>query len=290
MLKKRIIGSLLIKNRWVVQSVGFHRYLPIGKPAVSVEFLNHWGIDEILLLDLDATSRGQGPDLELLKQVAGRNYVPLTFGGGIRNLEDIRLLVHGGADKVCLNNITHVAPFLVREAADVFGTQCIVACMDVRRKNSNSYEVYRDGGNRPTGKNPVEWARELEDRGAGEIIVQSVDGDGKKSGYEIKLIRKISSAVTVPVIALGGAGHPQHFLDAFQQAEASSAAAGNFFHFTEHSPILVKSFLRRNGVPVRIDTQANYHHMKLDEDGRLCRQNDKVLKELRFIPQHEEVI
>ena len=170
MLKKRIVASLTVKNGMVVQSIGFNKYLPIGRVDISVEFLNKWGIDEIVLLDIDATNQNRNPNFNMVTEASKKSFVPLTVGGGIKNLEDIRRLIHFGADKISINKVALTSPKIIKEASEVFGNQCIVVSIDVR-KNKNRYEVYSDNGKNPTGLNPVKWAKEAEKLGAGEILL-----------------------------------------------------------------------------------------------------------------------
>lgn len=290
MLKKRIVVSLVIKNGMVVQSIGFSKYLPIGRVDISVEFLSRWGIDEIVLLDIDATSQNRKPDFEMVTNASRKSFVPLTVGGGIDSLEDIRKLVHYGADKVSINKIALTNPKIIKEASEIFGAQCIVVSMDVK-KNNNHYEVYSDNGKNPTGLNPVEWAKEIEKLGAGEIFLNSIDRDGSKLGYDLRIIKDVADSVSIPVIACGGAGHPKHFLEVLTKTGASAAAAGNFFQFTEHSPMTVKSYLLQNKVNVRLDSYANYKGVNfMRESGRIAKRADDYLEKLRvkYIP--DEII
>ncbi|MEK7663923.1 MAG: imidazole glycerol phosphate synthase cyclase subunit [Patescibacteria group bacterium] len=289
MLKKRIVATLIIKDGIVVQSVGFKKYLPIGSIGVCIEFLNKWGIDEIILLDIDKTRQGKGPDFKLITEVSKKSFVPLTVGGGIRNLDDMRKIIREGADKISINALALKNPSIIKKAAEIFGNQCIVVSMDVKRKNGK-YEVYSDNGKNPTGLDPVKWAREVENLGAGEILLNSIDRDGSKRGYDLQIIKKISKAVSIPVIACGGAGQPKHFLEVFTKTSALASAAGNFFHFTEHSPITLKSFLIKKGVDVRLDTYANYQEINFVENGRIAKRPENYLDKLRFEYIKEEII
>lgn len=289
MLKKRIVATLIIKDGIVVQSIGFDKYLPIGNIGICVEFLNKWGIDEIILLDIDKTSQGKGPDFKLITEVSKKIFVPLTVGGGIRNLGDIRKLIHYGADKISINKQALINAKIIREASNIFGNQCIVVSMDAKFKNGE-YQVYSDNGKNPTGLDPVKWAKEVESLGAGEILLNSIDRDGSKRGYDLKIIKKVSQSVSIPVIACGGAGHPKHFLDVFTKTGALASAAGNFFHFTEHSPITLKSFLVEKGVDVRLDTYANYRGISFMENGRIAKRPESYLDKLRFEYISEEKI
>lgn len=290
MLKKRIIASLIVKDGRVVQSIGFKRYLPVGDVGVAVEFLNNWGIDEIVLLDIDATKQKRGPDFKMVMKVSKKSFAPLTVGGGIRNIEDIRKLIRYGADKISINKMSLLDPLIIKKSAETFGSQCVVISVDIK-KIDGRYEVFSDNGKVPTGFDVVEWAKKVEELGAGEIFLNSIDRDGLKSGYDLKAIKKVADSVSIPVIACGGVGHPEHFLEAFTKAGTSATAAGNFFHFTEHSPIIVKSFLLQNKIDVRMDSYADYGGIDfIKENGRIAKRSDNYLDKLRFEYLPEEII
>jgi cyclase len=290
MLKKRIVASLVIKNGIVVQSIRFNQYLPVGTPLVAVEFLNLWGIDEIVLLDIDATVQGRKPDFELIRSVSKKCFVPLTVGGGIRTLEDMRNAIHFGADKISINAMALEEPTLIAHAAKVFGSQSIVVSIDAQITTQNTYTVYSYSRKAPTGLSAVEWARKVEKLGAGEIFLNSVDRDGSKAGYDLALVKMVSNVVSIPVIACGGVGNPQHFLEALLNSKASAAAAGNFFHFTEHSPIVAKAYLRVHDIDIRFDSYAQYNDFAFNADGRLAKREEEYLEKLRFQYHPEEVI
>jgi len=289
MLKKRIVALLIVKDGRVVQSIGFKKYLPVGDVGISVEFLNRWGIDEIVLLDIDATNKKVAPDFEKIRKISKKSFAPLTVGGGIKNIDDIKKLVRYGADKISINKIALLDPLIIGRASEIFGSQCIVVSIDVK-KRSKGYEVVSDNGKICTGLNPVDWAKKIEELGAGEILLNSVDKDGSKSGYDLEIIKRVADAVSIPVIAAGGAGHPKHFFEVFEKTGVLSASAGNFFHFTEHSPIVVKSFLRHNGVDVRLDTHADYNDINFSNNGRILKRSEDYLDKLRFEYLPEEII
>lgn len=290
MLKKRITAVLVVKDQVLVQSIGFRRYLPVGSVDVSVEFLSKWGIDEIILLDISATPQRQAPRFDVIERISNRVFVPLTVGGGITTLEDVRKLVHAGADKVSINTAALVNPQFVTEAAKVFGVQCIVVSMDVRRHPDGRYEVFGDSGKQATGRDPVAWAREIERLGAGEILVNSIDRDGMKTGYDLELLNRIVADVRVPVIYCGGVGKVQDFADGIR-CGASAVAAANYFHFTEHSPIVLKSQLVEAGLDIRLDTHPRYEHCGLESvTGRLAKRDAEYLNKLRFEYQKDELI
>jgi cyclase len=290
MLKKRLVGCVLVRDGIVVQSLGFSRYLPVGRVDITLEFLNQWGIDEIVLLDMTAGARGSGPDAGLVRASTGKCFVPLTVGGGIRTVEHMDALMHAGADKIALNAAAIDTPGLITAGAARYGNQCIVVSIDARRTAPGTYEVFTDGGRRATGLSPAALARQAVDRGAGEILLTSIDRDGAKTGYDLELVDELAGAVNVPVIVCGGAGHPRHFHEALTRAHVSAAAAGNYFHFTEHSPIVTKAWLR--GVPfdIRLDTYAHYRDIGFDHDGRIARRDDAYLDDLIFEVIPPEII
>ncbi len=289
MEKRRLIGCLVVKGGIVVQSIGFRQYLPVGKPEIAVEFLNNWGIDEIVLLDIDATREGRGPDFTMIERVSKKCFVPLTAGGGIRNLEDMRRLIRHGADKIAINTAAVKSAGLIKQASDVLGDQCIVVSIDARKVNGK-YEVFLDSGREPTGLDPAKFAKQTAAMGAGEIFLNAVDRDGAKQGYDIELIKNVAAAVSIPVIACGGAGHPQHFSEALIKGNATAVAAANYFHFTEHSPVVTKAFLKEQGIDVRLDTYATYEGFSFDDKGRIGKRSESYLDKLRFEYQPKEVI
>ena len=290
MLKKRVVAVLLVHQGFVVQSIGFRRYLPVGSSEVCVEYLSRWGIDEIVLLDIDATPQRRAPNIELLTRVSRRAFVPLTVGGGIRTLEDIRTLVHSGADKVSINDAALRDPGLVSVAAAKFGSQSVVVSIDVRRHHDGRYEVFAGSGRIGTGRNPFEVALAAENAGAGEILLNSIDRDGMKTGYDLELLRGMAGAVSLPVIACGGVGRAEH-LGEGMEAGASASAAANFFHFTEHSAIVAKAILAARGAPVRLDTEASYADCTFEPiTGRVAKRSSAQLRDLRFTVYKSEVI
>jgi len=288
MLKKRVVATLVVRDGIVVQSVAFQRYLPVGRPHIAVEFLNQWGVDEIVLLDISATAAGRGPDLNLVREVAKRCFVPLTVGGGIHSLDQARALIRSGADKVAFNQTALHAPELLARTADVFGSQCVVAAIDAIR-HSNGYHVFDYWSRQATTRGAGEFAASLVVRGAGEVFINSVDRDGSKQGFDLPLVRDVCDAVDVPVICCGGAGVPEHFAEVFRETPVHAAAAANFFHFTEHSVTTTKAILRPS-VPVRHDTHADYAGSTIDAAGRLLKKSDKILEDLRFVRIDKQVI
>ena len=209
------------------------------------------GADELVLLDITASSDDRNIMVELVRRVAERIFIPFTVGGGIRSVEDFTAILRAGADKVSVNSAALKNPGLIREAAEKFGSQCVVVAMDAKRRDSGGWTLYLNGGRIDTGKDAVEWAKEVQQLGAGEILLTSMDRDGTKRGYDLELTRAISQAVSIPVIASGGAGQLEHFYDAFTEGRADAVLAASLFHFKETSVPEVKAYLAGRGIPVR---------------------------------------
>lgn len=271
MLKKRLVACLVIKDNWVVQSLHFQRYLPVGTPEIALEYLARWDVDEIVVLDISVTKDAKAPNPAMLARITSGCFVPITYGGGLRSVEQIRELIQGGADKVCINTGALNDPQLITGGADIFGSQCIVVSIDARKESSGEYQVYGDSGRWATGRHPVEWAREAAELGAGEIFLTSIDRDGSKQGYDIPLVKRVSDAVSIPVIACGGVGHPDHFIEGIEAGQAAAVAVANFFNYTEHSVILSKSYLENAGIGIRLDATPNYRDFSFDAQGRIER-------------------
>lgn len=273
MLKPRLIPVLLLKNGVLVRSKTFTFHQHTGDPVGQVERFTAWKADELIYLDINRDdahdyrqtqhvigSTSSGRDLpatmtsdviDIVRHVSERCMIPLTVGGKIRTLEDIRVRLKNGADKVSINTQALDDPSFITSAAKAFGSQAIVTCIDVRSAASGKAEVYRSFGREPTGLDPVAWAREAEKRGAGEILLQSIDRDGTGKGYDIGLIRSVADAVTIPVIALGGVGTFGHLVEGLRDGHASAVAAANIFHFTELSIVKAKQHMRKEGIDVR---------------------------------------
>ena len=282
MLKKRLIATLLMRDGLIVQSVGFNRYLPIGRPRLPIEFVVKWNVDEIILLDISASPQGRGPDSKVLEMLSEFCFLPLTIGGGIRTVDDVRSAIRSGADKISINTHALLRPQLITEIADVFGNQCVVVSMDCRREADGQYQVYAQSGELPTGLKPDEWAKKCAELGAGEIFLNSIDRDGMRSGYDIELIKSVTASVNIPVIACGGVGSFKHFSSGVLEAGASAVAAANIFHHTEHSTIFAKAHMQKSGIDVRLDSQAKYDNREFDEDGRLVMLSADELSEIEF--------
>lgn len=250
MLKVRVIPTLLWKDFGLVKGVSFDSWRRVGPVLPAIKVYNSREVDELILVDIMASRKGNSPDQDSLDDFADECFVPLTVGGGITSLSQIVYLLHSGADKISLNSALFDNPNLVNEAAYQFGVQCIVASIDVRRLDDR-FICLSHSGTRISQCEPVAWAKELADRGAGEILLTSIDRDGTMQGYDLELIEIVASAINIPVIASGGAGNYQHMIDAVKQAGASAVAAASIFHFTEQTPSGAKSAMSAAGIPVR---------------------------------------
>lgn len=253
MLAKRIIPCLDIKDGRVVKGINFIELRDAGDPVEQAKLYDAAGADELVFLDITATHEKRDTVLEMAKAVADQLFIPFTVGGGIRTTEDMRGILRSGADKVSINSAAVRTPTLISEGAEAFGSQAIVVAIDARRKPDGSgWEVYVSGGRTPTGLNAVAWAQEVARRGAGEILLTSMDGDGTKGGYDIELTRTIAEAVDIPVIASGGAGEPAHFAAALTHGRADAALAASLFHYKELTVAEVKAYLAEQGIAVRL--------------------------------------
>ena len=251
MLAKRIIPCLDVDKGRVVKGVRFLNLRDAGDPVEVAKRYEEESADELVFLDITASAEGRDIMLEVVKRVAEEVFMPFTVGGGIRTVEDMRRLLEAGADKVSVNTSAVKNPDVVREGALRFGSQCIVVAIDAKRKGS-SWEVYINGGRTPTGLDAVEWAKKVQDLGAGEILLTSMDRDGTKEGYDVELCRAVSEAVNIPVIASGGAGKKEDFLEVFEKGRVDAALAASLFHFREISIGELKKYLKEKGVPVRL--------------------------------------
>lgn len=251
MLKVRIIPTLLWKEVGLVKGVSFDSWRRVGTIMPAVKVYNTRQVDELMLLDITATEEGRDPDYETVEEIAAECFVPLTVGGGIRNIEQIRQLLRAGADKVCINTAAFETPGLISEASGKFGTQCIVVSIDAVKKPDGGYECVSRAGKCPTGKEPGEWAKKMEELGAGEILLTSAEQDGTMQGYDLELIKSVTGLVKIPVIASGGAGNYQHMYEAIVDGNASAIAAASIFHFTEQTPLEAKKYLAAKEIPVR---------------------------------------
>lgn len=253
MLTKRIIPCLDVRNGRVVKGVNFLDLIDAGDPVESAKAYNISGADELVFLDITATHEARGTVVDMVSRVAAEVFIPFSVGGGIRTVQDIRAILNAGADKVSLNSAAVLDPELIRKASSMFGNQCIIVAIDVRKTAQGPYEVVIEGGRKPTGLNALEWAKKAVEYGAGEILLTSMDRDGTKSGYDLDITRQIADAVDVPVIASGGAGSMEDFYDAITEGKAEAVLAASLFHFGEIEIRNLKSYLAGRGIPVRLD-------------------------------------
>ncbi len=252
MYTKRIIPCLDVDNGRVVKGVNFVNLRDAGDPVEVASIYDREGADELVFLDITATSDKRKTVTELVRKVAAQVFIPFTVGGGIRTVDDFREVLREGADKVAVNSAAINKPELIAEAADKFGSQCVVLAMDAKRRSDGSgWNVYKNGGRLDTGIDAIEWAEKAIKLGAGEILLTSMDCDGTKNGYDIELTKTIADLGEVPVIASGGAGRKEHFLEALTDGHAEAALAASLFHYKELSIAEVKEYLRENGVNVR---------------------------------------
>lgn len=252
MLKKRIIPCLDVKDGRVVKGVNFVDLVDAGDPVEQAKVYDAQGADELCFLDITASSDNRDTLYHVVESVAEQCFMPLTVGGGVRTIEDIRQLLLAGADKVSIMTAAVVNPEFVREAAEKFGSQCIVVAIDAKSVGENKFEIFTHGGRRPTGIDAIEWAKKMVDFGAGEILLTSMDRDGTKQGFDIPLTRAISDAVTVPVIASGGVGELEHFVEGVEEGHADALLAASIFHFGTYSIDDVKQHMNNANIPVRL--------------------------------------
>lgn len=253
MFTKRIIPCLDVKNGRVVKGVNFVNLIDAGDPVAVAKAYDEAGADEVVFLDITASSDGRSTVVDMVRKVAEQMFIPFTVGGGISSVDDFKLLLREGADKISVNSAAIDRPELVSEAADKFGSQCVVVAIDAKRREDGSgWNIYKHGGRLDCGIDAVEWAAKVEKLGAGEILLTSMDCDGTKAGYDIELTKAISSELNIPVIASGGAGELSHFYDALTEGGAEAALAASLFHYKELEIKEVKEYLRGRGVSVRL--------------------------------------
>lgn len=252
MYAKRIIPCLDIKEGRVVKGTNFVGLRDAGDPVEAAKAYDSQGADELVLLDINASADSRGILTHVVERVAESIFIPFTVGGGIRKVEDFTDILRAGADKVSVNSAALQHPELIREAAEKFGSQCVVVAMDAKRRPGGGWTLYLNGGRVDTGKDALEWARQVQDLGAGEILLTSMDCDGVKGGYDLDLTLAVSEAVSIPVIASGGAGGLSHFYDAFTAGKADAVLAASLFHFGEITIPQLKEYLSGQGVPVRL--------------------------------------
>lgn len=254
MFTKRIIPCLDCKDGRVVKGTSFVNLRDAGDPVEVASAYDKEGADELVFLDITATSDGRNTTVELVRKVAQQVFIPFTVGGGIKSVDDFKNLLREGADKIAINSAAILNPALISDAADKFGSQCVVVAIDAKRRaDNNGWTIYRSGGRIDTEIDAVEWAMEANRLGAGEILLTSMDCDGQKNGYDIELTRSIADNVNIPVIASGGAGKKEHFKDAFLEGGADAVLAASLFHYKEMKICDLKRYLRENNIPVRMN-------------------------------------
>jgi cyclase len=252
MLTKRIIPCLDVTVGRVVKGINFVGLQDAGDPVEIAQRYNEQGADELTFLDITATSDGRDLILPIIEAVASKVFIPLTVGGGVREVSDVRRLLNAGADKVSMNSSAVANPDLVSDASAHYGSQCIVVAIDAKQVAPNSWEVFTHGGRKATGIDAIEWAKEVANRGAGEILLTSMDRDGTKDGFDLKLTAAVSHAVPVPVIASGGVGDLQDLVDGVQVGKADAVLAASIFHYGQHTIDEAKAFMANHGIPIRL--------------------------------------
>jgi cyclase len=252
MLAKRLIACLDVRDGSVVKGINFEGLRKAGDPAELAARYNEEGIDELTVLDVTATIEGRRALLDTIRAVSQRLFIPLAVGGGIRSMDDARAVIDAGADKVSLNSAALADPTLITALARIYGSQAVLVAIDAKR-GVDGFEVFARSGTTRVTREAVAWAREAADRGAGEILLTSIDRDGTRAGFDCELTAAVSAAVPIPVIASGGAGTPEHFADVFSAGRADAALAASIFHFSEHAVRDLKQFLASRGVPMRLD-------------------------------------
>ena len=265
---KRLIASLFYKDGLLVQSIGFKKFLPIGKPNFTIDLISRWDIDEIFLINISNNRIDKKLTRELISSFSKKCFVPLTVGGGVDNIEYAKNIISCGADKVLINSAAITYKKLINQIARVLGSQCVVVGIDVK-KNKEKYQIYKNSGNDFVDLEINSWIKEIEELGAGEILINSIDRDGSKKGYDLNFLKQITYNPKIPLIMQGGAGRLNHIKKIIKNKKLSACAIGNMFHFSEHSTIITKSFLKRKGVNIRFDNLYNYKTKKINDKGRV---------------------
>lgn len=252
MYTKRVIPCLDVKDGRVVKCVNFLNPRDAGEPSEAAAAYDRAGADELVFLDINASADSRATQLEWVRRVAGKVFIPFTVGGGIRTVDDFKAILREGADKVAVNSAAIMNPRLISDAAEKFGSQCVVVAIDAKRRVDSGWNIYKNGGRVDMGMDAIEWAVRAEKLGAGEILLTSMDGDGTKDGYDLELTRTVAESVNIPVIASGGAGKLEHFYEALVDAGAEAVLAASLFHYGELEIRQVKEYLRSRGVSVRL--------------------------------------
>ena len=285
---KRVIGCLVVKGGIVVQSIGFEHYLPVGRPEIAAHFFDQWGVDETIVLDIDASHQNRLIDPELVHKVSKAGFAALTAGGGIQTPDDIRILLEAGADKVSINRAATAGTAIIETAAKLFGSQSVIASVDVR-KTVGGYQVFTDSGRKDCCIDPLTFSKRLADSGAGEIFLTSIDRDGGRNGYDLELIEQVAPTLGIPVIVCGGAGHPADMEVALAMDSVSAVAAANFFHHSEQSVSVVKSWLRNADAAVRGEYHAMYRSFAFSDDARPLKRPESDLSKQDFEPIEDDL-
>lgn len=254
MLAKRIIPCLDVTDGRVVKGTNFVDLRDAGDPVECAIAYNQQQADELVFLDITATSDGRSTMVDVVRRTSEKCFIPVTVGGGIRTVDDINEMLRSGADKISINSAAIKTPEVVNQGANTFGSQCIVVAIDAKQEGPNKWGIYTHGGRRSTGIDAVEWAKEMERRGAGEILLTSMNADGTKDGYDIALTKAVSESVGIPVIASGGAGNLQHMVDVLEQGHADAVLAASIFHFGQHTVPEAKAYFSKKNIPVRPET------------------------------------
>lgn len=252
MLKVRVMPTLLFKDVGLVKGIGFNSWRRVGSAMQAIKVYNMREVDELVFLDITATTDGRPPDFSTVDELADECFMPMTVGGGVRSVDDVRGLLSVGADKVAINSAAVTDPELIRRVADRFGAQCVVVSIDARREADGTHQVYTHAGTVPTGLDPVSWAVRAQELGAGEILLTSIDRDGTMMGYDVPLLSAVSERLSIPLIASGGAGNFSDMAEALGPGKASAVAAASIFHFTQQTPHEAKLYLHDHGFPVRL--------------------------------------
>jgi imidazole glycerol-phosphate synthase subunit HisF len=260
MLKKRIIPKLQMKERQIgsrkimvlVTTVQFSQYTEIGDPVSQAKIYEAQAADELIFLDIDASIEGRDNLIEIVRKTASEVFMPITVGGGVRSVEDFRVLLSNGADKVSINTAAVTDPDLISEAANIFGSQCVVVSIDYRKNNDGDHHVWIKCGKVETKLNPVEWSIKCEKMGAGEILLTSIDRDGTRQGLDVELTRQIADNISIPVITSGGCGLSSHFIDGFLSGNANAVSAGTFFCFIDENLMQTRAHIKNAGIPIRL--------------------------------------
>ncbi len=269
MLKTRILAAIMVQNNLVVQSIGFNRFLPIGKLEIVIEFLEDWDVDEIVILDISARRENRVISKELIQNVSKRCFIPISAGGGITHIEQVHDIFAQGADKVVVNSALFDNGRLIEECAERFGSQSLIASIDVKKLDNGDYKVYSNSGTKMIDKSLEEVLLEIQDRGAGEVLLNSIDRDGSKIGFDLELLERVRATTRIPLVVMGGCGKLSHIVETIEKISPSGVAVGNLFHHFEHSTAITKAYLLDRGVSVRPSSTIEYRKHLFSEEGRV---------------------